>query len=225
MSKLAKREKILLYILAIVALAAAGWFLIRPALEESVSLDQSISEAQTQKSVVEQVIASRLTYAEGITDANVRIDAVAESFLPAMTNDDLDRYITGLMQENGLVAESLQISASADEASAPAVTRLYVKVSATGALSQFTSLVQQLSTLTGIRISTFVVRQSAEKTTEVPLSEEELAAREAEAAAAGKKLAETDETPVKEVTYMEYGVELGFEVAEYDEALLRALIG
>ena len=75
-------------------------------------------EAALNKASVEQAIALRPSYAESEEAAKARIKALGAEFLPAMTNDDLDRYITGLLQRNGLVAESLLISASADETTA-----------------------------------------------------------------------------------------------------------
>lgn len=225
MNKLSKREKTLLYLLCVLILAAAGWFFIKPAMEDGLALDEAIMEAQTRQSMMEQTVATRAIYEESVKESVARIDALGKEFLPAMNNDALDRYITGLLQQNGLVAESLLISGSEDETASPAVYRLFIKITATGELPQFTALVEQVSKLSGIRISTFIVQQAGLVTKLVPLTEAEIDALRAEAEAAGKKYVEPEEPPEKEVTYMQYGIELGFEAVECDAQVLRALIG
>ncbi len=219
MSKLSKREKLLLYILLIVLLIMAGWFLIKPAMEEAQELESSIEAAETEKSYVEQIIATRPTYAAAIDESEALVKELQNGFLPSMTNDDLDRYITGLLQKNGLLAESLLISASADEAASLAVTKLGVKVNATGELAQFVALVQQVSELQGIRISGVTVRESGEKTVTVPLSDEEIAELTADGGAA-------DDKPLtREVSVTEYDIAVEFEVIEFDAALFAAMAG
>ncbi|MDO4571950.1 MAG: hypothetical protein Q4C13_01175 [Clostridia bacterium] len=225
MMKLTRREKTMIYILALVLAAAAAWFLVRPALDASSELEARIAEAALEKASVEQVIATRPAYVEAIAEAEARGEALEDEFLPYMTNDDLDRYITGLLQRNGLVAESLQIRASADGAGSAAVTRLSVEVTARGGLSRFMALVDQVSGLRGIRIAEMVVRQERELTETVPLTEEEIQELEAQAAVAGKRFRRDEETLTKEITVMEYGMEIRFEAAEFDAALFRILSG
>lgn len=230
MTKLSNREKLLLYLLVVVLALVAGWFLIKPALEESAALGNEAVETAMQKTAVEQAIAGRTQYTESLAQSQARAEALEDEFLPLMTNDDLDRYITGILQRNGLVAESLLISASGDESVSLAVTKLFVRVTATGELDQIIALVEQLSGLKGIRISKLNVREKGEKILTVPLTPEEIEEQKAAAptpAPKKKKAAAKDEAgvPVKEVRVMEYAVEFGFEVMEFDEAVFAAMGG
>lgn len=225
MTKLSGRERLLLYVLLIVLAVAAGWFLIKPAMNESAELDDAILEAEMQKTTVEQAIAARPGYAESVADSRASIEELKKDFLPLMTNDDLDRYITGLLQRHGLVAESLLISPSADEATSLAVTKLHVQVTATGELEQLVALAQNLSGLKGIRIASLTVQEDGEKIMTVPLTPEEIEERAAADAAAKKKPAKEGEALTKEVSVMQYDVTLGFEVMEFDDELFAAMGG
>lgn len=228
MAKLNKREKLLLYLLVVVLAGVAGWFLINPAIQESAALDAATLDAEMQKTAVEQAISGSAQHMQSIAETKARIETLKVGFLPLMTNDDLDRYITGLFQKNGLVAESLLISASGDETACIAVMKLSVRVTATGELEQIISLVEQLSKLRGIRIATLNVREKSLKTILVPLTPEEIADLPATAATADSKAVTKDEktgAPVTERSVMEYGVEFGFEVMEFDEAVFAAMGG
>lgn len=227
LTKLTKREKVLVYILIIVLVIFAGWLLIKPAIETAIELKDQVSLVELEKSSNEQAIAMRPIYADTIAQAEERIDTLGESFLPLMTNDDLDRYITGLLQENGLLAESLRIAPGADEAASASLVKLSVKVMATGELEQFMALVHQLSEEQGIRISRFTVleRMLTEKT--VPLTPEEMLALEE--LPGGADAAEDNEnaeaSPSKKVSVMVYGIELHFEVLEFDRSQMASMVG
>jgi Tfp pilus assembly protein PilO len=227
-TKLTKRERVLVYIMIVVLVIFAGWLLIEPAMETAIELKDQASLVEHEKSSNEQTIAMRPIYADTIAQTEERIDALGESFLPLMTNDDLDRYITGLLQENGLVAESLRMTPAAEEAASASLVKLSVKVMATGELPQFMALVQQLSELDGIRLSRFTVLQRSLMDRHVPAAPVE-ATEPGEPldpadAAEGEGAAEA--TPAQQtISVMLYGMELYFEVLEFDRSLMDSLVG
>lgn len=225
--KLTKRERVLVYIMIVVLVIFAGWLLIEPAVEAAIELKDQASLVELEKSSGEQAIAMRPIFADTITQAEERIDTLGESFLPLMTNDDLDRYITGLLQENGMVAESLRISLAAEEAESAALIKLSVKVMATGELPQFMALVQQLSEQKGIRLSRFTVLQRALTEKNVPLTPEEISEL-GELPSPDNTAGDEDvveENPTKQVSVMVYGAELHFEVLEFDRSLMASMVG
>lgn len=215
MGKLSKREKILLYLLAVVAVVAGMvGLVINPLTEKSDRLDTDINTAIMTQSEMQALILSRSDIEEDIASYNARINEMESSFLKVMTNDDLDRYITGLLQSNGLVAASLAIAAG-EEQNAPGIAQYYVRVTAGGQLSQFVSLADQVATTAGIRISDLAVRSvgTRELLTDGTLAE--TTTTKAKAAAA-------DETTKQTVNY--YDVTIGFSITEYDASVVEALL-
>lgn len=228
-TKLTKRERVLVYIMIVVLVIFAGWLLIQPAMETAMELKDQASQVELERSSHEQAIAMRPIYSDTIAQAEERIDTLGDRFLPLMTNDDLDRYITGLLQENGLVAESLRITPAAEEAASASLVKLSVKVMATGELEQFMALVQQLSGLNGIRLSRFTVLQRALTDRSVPATPTEAAAPDETGEAADPADAEGGEdvpaSPAQRLSVIVYGMELHFEVLEFDRSLMASLVG
>jgi len=224
MSRLTKREKTMLYVLFLVIVAAIGWFLISSAIDKSLALDDTISEIEMQKSSFEQALATRPIYVRSIADASERIEVLSGEFLPLMTNDELDCMITDLLQRNGLVPESMHILDITEEIENTSTVKLSVKVKATGEYKAFLSFVEELSMLNGMRLTQFVIQQRNMVNKLVPLSpEEEIQLNEAIIHEDGSIAHESIGNPLKSVSVMLFGMDLNFEVVEFDQGQLTAL--
>ncbi len=217
MGKLSKREKFLLYLLAVVVIVAGMvWLVINPLTKKSDQLDADISSALLTQSEMQALIGSRAAIEADIASYNTRITEMQDSFLPVMTSDDLDRYITGLLQSNGLTAASLSIT-TGEEQDAPGIAQYYVKVTAGGQLSQFVALADQTAATAGIRISDLAVRAAGERELLADGSLVEVTATKEQA-----KNAKVEDAPKKTVVY--YDVTIGFSVVEYDASTVEALL-
>lgn len=217
MGKLSKREKILLYLLAVVAVVAGMvGLVINPLTEKSDRLDTDINSAIMTQSEMQALILSRSGIEEDIASYNARINEMESSFLKVMTNDDLDRYITGLLQSNGLIAASLAITAD-ETGNVPGITQYLVKVTAGGQLSQFVALADQVAATAGIRISDLAVRSVGERELLADGTLAEITAKNSKT-----KAATTDDTTKQTVYY--YDVTIGFSIMEYDTSVVEALL-
>lgn len=170
MNKLTKREKTLLYLLAATAIIAGGiLLLIQPQLDAVDTLDGDILAKETQLSDMQTQI-SQLDQLETAVETN-RGDILeaSEKFLPKMTNDALDRYITGLVQSKGLTALSLAMSEDTESGVASgAVTVTKIEITASGNLAQFISLVNTAGETDGLRMASCTLTQDAPVVTPAP---------------------------------------------------------
>ncbi len=247
MSKLTKRERILIYILLVVLVAVGGAFLIRGAALESADVSQKLTDAELQLMQVQAAAQAAMGgESESPEQLNEQVLALQKKFLPVMTNDDLDRYITGILQDNGLVAESLEIAVSeapakqaedaAEGEETPAASgaqfRTYsVKTTSRGALEQYIALIDAVSGMTGTRISMLNLRIGTETSHVRTLTAEEYAVAKAlvdvrndEGRSDRRYKTEADPLPYVSVPYMEYAADIQFEVIEYDRSHYDALI-
>lgn len=194
MMKLSKREKALLYLLILVALVAGMVMLvISPAMDRAEELDQRTIDAQATLEQMETTIGQMGVYRAGIRDARTQIAAESELYLPGMTDSELDRYVTTLVQRHGLRSEELAINAVDDTKntgqaaaalaqaqalyagetgeSAPAASgmptsstsNVRVDVLVTGTLRQFVSLAQTVKDTDGIRISDMQLKRESSR--------------------------------------------------------------
>lgn len=160
MIKLTKREKTLLYLLALLALVAGMMMLvISPAMDRSDALDQSILEAQVKLDEMHSQISRAEEYRSGIRESRSKIAGEAGLYLPAMTDSALDRYITTLVQSKGLRAEQLTISASDVALPSSSAGGVRVDVTARGTLRQFVTLAQKVKETDGIRIADMTLKR------------------------------------------------------------------
>ncbi len=141
-TKLTKREIILLYLLAIVVIVGGiGYFLVIPAMNTSTELDTAIENAGLNLRFMQNTVDSESDYDESIANAKKSLDICSKSFFPAMTNDDIDKYVTGLIQKSGLVAHSLNIEElTSEETGSGLVTRKSIEVTCVGRRNGFIKL-------------------------------------------------------------------------------------
>lgn len=160
MKLLSKREKILLYALAVLAIVAGLVLLvIRPAQLRADELDAQLLDAKTESDAMRMLIAQVEGIRRDVADYNAEIEVEAESFLPVMNSDELDEYITGLLQTHGLVAQALAISADSGQSENDMVQTYQVNVVARGTISQIVALAETVKSTDGIRIAALSLSQ------------------------------------------------------------------
>lgn len=167
--KLTKREKVMLYILAVIALIAGMQLLIiQPAMNASDTLDETILEREQTEFAMQQMIATRDAEEKSLTESVEGVETEEKYFLPLMTNEELDRYITGNLQKCHLTAESLVISEDVAQTSSEAVKCFGVSVTARGNLWDFTELVEWAKATDGVRISAIGLEDESPQPTDTP---------------------------------------------------------
>ena len=205
MAKLTKREKTLLYLLAAVAIVAGMlFFVIQPLVLRADELDEAVFSAQQTIDRQELLIAQTDALSDGIDEAESGIAAERERFLPAMTNDVLDAYITGTLQKHGLTAESLEISKSEDGMPLASVVLMRVDVTARGSMTAFMALADAVKNTPGVRITNLTLRLEEAGAVPAPAPAPEPVQEDAEAPA---------QTP--EAAGDSFRMEIGFAVLEY----------
>ncbi|MEG1523942.1 MAG: hypothetical protein RRZ24_08950 [Clostridia bacterium] len=230
MTKLSKREKMLLYILcAVVIVAGMVLLVIQPTLVRAGVLDETVLEQEITQNQMEQLIAESSHMRQGLEKSNAGIAEQATHFLPVMTSDELDRYITGLLQQNGLVAQSLQISeaithqsdveadvdANTDTGNGSPVLTYQVNVLASGTVSQFVNLTEYVGAADGIRIAKFTLHdQSTPLPTATPKPTKTPRATRTPRGMTPTPLQIT--TPIPVSNEPAYEANITFVVAEYD---------
>lgn len=174
MGKLSKREKVLIYIMVTLLTAVGiGVFMIQPAAEAASSLEEQISEKSAVKMGMEQKLQSEGRLLKDVEAYRQGIAKLSEGFLSPMTNDQLDAYLTGLLQKYGLSAEALSIEAvefppegegeeqgeeKAPNPAAAAVSAREVRVGLSGQLEDFMALADEVHGLKAVRIIDFSIQ-------------------------------------------------------------------
>ena len=173
MGKLSKREKVLIYIMVTLLTAVGiGVFMIQPAAEAASSLEEQISEKSAVKMGMEQKLQSEGRLLKDVEAHRQDIAKLSEGFLSPMTNDQLDAYLTGLLQKYGLSAEALSIEAvefspegeGEEEGEervpnpAAAVSDREVRVVLSGQLEGFMALADEVHGLKAVRIIDFSIQ-------------------------------------------------------------------
>lgn len=204
MAKLTKREKTLLYLLAAVAIVSGMLvYVIQPLVLRADALDEAAFAARQTIDRQKLLIAQADTLLADIERTEADIAAERAQFLPAMTNDALDAYITGMLQKHGLTAESLEISKSEDAMPLADVVLMRIDVTARGNLDAFMALADTVKNTAGLRIANLALRlEKAAATTPAPAPEPAEEGAEAPV-----------ETPAAAAD--SFRMEIGFAVLEY----------
>ena len=156
MTKLSKREKILLYVMCIIVLIAAIIYLaVKPAMTASTELDTSIAEAQAQQQEMMIAIAAKPSIEDQLKQAQTSLSELSGKYQKLGNTDEIDDYVTKQMQSCSLTPTSLAIS---DGRTATAYIKIVnVTVSATGKMSDFVSFADKISDTLGMRITSFSI--------------------------------------------------------------------
>ena len=206
MAKLTKREKTLLYLLAAVAIVSGMLvYVIQPLVLRADALDEAAFAARQTIDRQKLLIAQADTLLADIERTEADIAAERAYFLPAMTDDALDAYITGMLQQHGLTAESLEISEGEDAMPLADVVVMRVGVTARGNLDAFMALADTVRRTSGLRITNLTLRlEEAAAATPAPAPVPEPTEQGAEA---------PEETPAAAAD--SFRMEIGFAVLEY----------
>ena len=210
MRPLSKREKILLYALAVVAIVAGMVTLvIQPAMARTDTLDAAILEKQMSVDSIRSSLLTTQALKDEIAESEAGVTREGTYFLPVMTNNELDKYVTGLLQTHGLTALSLAIASAESADGGAAVIRTYqVRTSARGTMTQFMLLTDTVRELDGVRIAALTNRQDI-LTTPAPTATPRLGRK-----APPAPLFTTPTPAPKEGTYT---MDITFYVQEYAE--------
>ena len=97
-TKLTKKDKILLYILAVVLVMFGFlWFLVFPQMNKSADLDLAISDLEAQKLPMDAAIMGLKTVEENYNLASDKFAESVKNFYPYMENYEIDKMLTNLM--------------------------------------------------------------------------------------------------------------------------------
>jgi|GEM_PF-5605903 len=112
-SKLTRREKVLIYIMASFIVVAVGLiFVIKPLASWNSSVDGKYQKLKAQKIEMEAVISQKTSSLEQMDKIQQNIQKTKKKFLKTMENEKTDELITGIVQESGLTPQSLEIGVS-----------------------------------------------------------------------------------------------------------------
>lgn len=113
---LTKREKMLLYILLCLVIVVAGWFfLVEPALSNNTKSKGQLLKVQTD---LQSVKAKYQEYSDAPLNADREIkdyQSKTEGLYANMSNEDIDKLLTGIVLRNGLIPQSFVIEKASNE--------------------------------------------------------------------------------------------------------------
>ncbi|MEG0292337.1 MAG: hypothetical protein RR495_02390 [Anaerovoracaceae bacterium] len=123
MSKLSKREKILIYIMAWMLILAGGvYFLVMPALvthdEAVLKYNKTLIEAQEMKNAIK----NKGIVSVEIDEAKLNIKQMDKYFYKYLENKSIDRLITGVVLKSGLTPYDLEIGEVAKDENGEVIT-------------------------------------------------------------------------------------------------------
>lgn len=175
MSKLSRREKVLLYLLAcVMIIAGALKFLILPSIEDMNDIQTKIDEAMLTEIEMKAKISNKDAVKANVSKTTEEINTLAEDFYSLMPNEDIDSLITELLISKALVPDSMIISPLTDALSDSAesqsayscIKMCYVNVHAIGTYSDLSRLIEEVSDDKALRISAFNIEGSYGSTDE-----------------------------------------------------------
>lgn len=114
---LSRREKLMLYLLLIVAIVAGGFYLlIRPGLDTYMAVQDELEALQEQQATMTTAIAQIDKQKTLINDMRNELKEHSERLQPWQENDELDHLLTGMLLSYELTPYALELSDTASEA-------------------------------------------------------------------------------------------------------------
>lgn len=111
MYQLTKREKWMLFVLALVLLVVGGYLLLlAPAMDARLALQQQLQEEQMKQVEMLADIADADNAAQQRIDAKAQAQMAAAAFYEPLSNDQLTEVCRGFMDSHDLAAASMQFS-------------------------------------------------------------------------------------------------------------------
>lgn len=111
MTQLSKREKLLLFLLAVVAVVIGGFaLLVRPALDRRTQLQETLSSEQMTQATMMADIAGAPAAAQAREDARLDARHAAEIFYEPMSNAQLTELCKSFLDARGIVSSSMSLT-------------------------------------------------------------------------------------------------------------------
>ena len=106
---LSAREKILLFLLALVLVIAGGTkFLVNPTVDRLVARRSELAQMQSRRQSASQNVRDAGSVPAGVQSALTKADSSASALLPSVASDQLNAWFLKLAQQNGLTLVSIQ---------------------------------------------------------------------------------------------------------------------
>lgn len=113
---LSKREKVMLYVLLIVAIIAGGFYLlIRPTVDSYLAREDELAELEAQQMEMKMAIAQIDGLKRDIDEIGAELEQYWSRLAPPLYNDELDHQITGMLLEYQLLPVSLAMEDMAEQ--------------------------------------------------------------------------------------------------------------
>ncbi len=120
MQKLSKREKLMLYVLALIAIITGGlYFLILPTIDNYIAYSDEVAEVETLVSEMELQITTIPTLEAEVARYQEEKAKQKGTLYAPMSLDQLDALITGMLQSAAFTISSLEMSEMTMESVAP----------------------------------------------------------------------------------------------------------
>ncbi|MDF2568081.1 MAG: hypothetical protein K0R90_1537 [Oscillospiraceae bacterium] len=169
MSKLTKREKVMLIGLVCFCLITAGvYFFILPALERYNGLEAKIAEEKIVRQQMQTGIGDKELLAQQTEKLNSEVESLSVQYYVRMTDSEIDQLVTGMLLKHKLKPQSMNIgsseltaletygnTSSEEKTMATEMLMSNVSVKASGAKKDLISLIDEVSSKKSIRIKNF----------------------------------------------------------------------
>lgn len=166
---LTAREKKMLYFLLCFLLIMVGWFyVITPLLDKETALNSQYQDSLNENSNKQISLIEYLNAPTKLAKLESDMALLLEKYNPEMTNEEIDRMLTGLFLRNKLSPTSLNIgsasplSFSEENTSGTTLLQVSVRVSLSGTFNQFKDTIDQINALKGVEVVEFGYSQSSD---------------------------------------------------------------
>lgn len=113
MNSLSRREKMLLYIMALLIILVGGlYFLVLPAFEHYQSARATLAETELRKREADAAISSMEPVSARIDELRAQYAGLQQQLHPLLENEEFDKMITDMLLENGLLPVSLTVNSA-----------------------------------------------------------------------------------------------------------------
>jgi len=109
--KLSQKERTLLFILAVVAIAVLGvWFLLLPAYNSISTVYEELETLKSQEFEYRNEIMLAEMYEKMLDDAQAEYEKYSSYFYDLMEPESIDERITGMLTDNGMTPATLSMT-------------------------------------------------------------------------------------------------------------------
>lgn len=176
MKNLSKREKVLLYVLALVMIFSFSlYYLIIPSIEKLDDVKIQLEETKLLKLEMSEKLQSIENKRNNITKTNQEINSISSEFLPLMENNEIESLITGILVNHNMAPEKLLISDSqeavsvSDEPGLSYVTKRYISTKMNGTFADLKEVIGDIDERGSLRISAFTTDGNLEQNIDISI--------------------------------------------------------